>query len=193
MNNDIYSFYELMQTYKVKIPIIQRDYAQGRTRNLPICKNFLKTLKENIINNKTINLDFIYGNVEKDVFLPLDGQQRLTTLFLLHWYSFAREMNMDSSIRETLKKFTYETRLSSRRFCDALLNNVISVDDSSVISEQILDSKWFFISWKYDATIRAMLKTIDEIHKIFKDVDSVWDALVNKKNVIFHLLILHLL
>ena len=190
MNNDIYSFYELMQTYKVKIPIIQRDYAQGRTRNLPICKNFLKTLKENIINNKTINLDFIYGNVEKDVFLPLDGQQRLTTLFLLHWYSFAREMNMGSSIRETLKKFTYETRLSSRRFCDALLNNAISVDDSAVISEQILDSKWFFISWKYDATIRAMLKTIDEIHKIFKDVDSVRDALVNKKNIIFHLLIL---
>ncbi len=81
MNNDIYSFYELMQTYKVQIPIIQRDYAQGRTKNLAICKNFLKTLKESIINNKTINLDFIYGNVDKDIFLPLDGQQRLTTLF----------------------------------------------------------------------------------------------------------------
>ena len=190
MNNDIYSFYELVQTYKVKIPIIQRDYAQGRTKNLTLCKNFLNALKESIINDKTINLDFIYGNVDRDIFLPLDGQQRLTTLFLLHWYSFTRETCMESSIRETLKKFTYETRLSSRRFCDALLNNPILVDDSGLISEQILDSKWFFISWKHDATIRAMLKTIDLIHEIFKDVDSIWDALVNRKNVIFHLLIL---
>ncbi len=59
-----------------------------------------------------------------------------------------------------------------------------------MISEQILDSKWFFISWKYDTTIRAMLKTIDAIHEIFKDVDSIWDALVNRRMVIFHLLIL---
>lgn len=190
MNNDLYSFYELVQTYKVQIPIIQRDYAQGRTKNLNICKNFLKTLKESITNDKTINLDFIYGNVDRDLFLPLDGQQRLTTLFLLHWYSFIRETDMESSARETLKKFTYETRLSSRRFCDSLLNNPVSVDDSALISEQILDSKWFFISWKNDATIRAMLQTIDLIHEIFKDADSVWDALVNRKNVIFHLLIL---
>ena len=190
MNNDIYSFYELLQTYKVQIPIIQRDYAQGRTKNLAICRNFLKTLRESIINDKTINLDFIYGNVERDIFLPLDGQQRLTTLFLLHWYSFTKETNMENSIRELLKKFTYETRLSSRRFCDSLLNNPIFIDDSTLISEQILDSKWFFISWKYDSTIRAMLKTIDVIHEIFKDIDSIWDALVNRKNVIFHLLIL---
>lgn len=128
--------------------------------------------------------------MDRDIFLPLDGQQRLTTLFLLHWYSFIRETNGESSIRESLKKFTYETRLSSRRFCDALLNNQILVDDSVLISEQILDSKWFFISWKHDATIRAMLKTIDIIHEIFQDVDSIWDALVNRKNVIFHLLIL---
>lgn len=190
MNNDIFSFYELLQTYKVQIPIIQRDYAQGRTKNLTICKNFLKTIKESVINDKNINLDFIYGNVDKDIFLPLDGQQRLTTLFLLHWYSFVRETNMENSIRESLKKFTYETRLSSRRFCDSLLNNSFSVDDSILISEQILDSKWFFTSWKYDATIRAMLNTIDVIHEIFKDVDSIWDALVNRKKVIFHLLIL---
>ena len=68
MNNDIYSFYELLQTYKVQILIIQRDYAQGRKKNLGICKNFLKTLKESIINlanqgktgqNVTISIVFV--------------------------------------------------------------------------------------------------------------------------------------
>ena len=30
MEKDIYSFYELVMQFKVKIPILQRDYAQGR-------------------------------------------------------------------------------------------------------------------------------------------------------------------
>ena len=191
MNNDIYSFYELVQSYKVKVPIIQRDYAQGRKINITICENFLKALKDSIVNNKTINLDFIYGNVDDEVFLPLDGQQRLTTLFLLHWYAFIKENSTDDSIRINLKKFSYETRLSSRRFCEALLDNTVTVDYSAeTISEQILDSKWFFISWKHDSTIRAMLRTIDIIHSVFKDVNNIWDALSNRKNIVFHLLIL---
>lgn len=190
MSKDIFSFYELMQNYKVKIPIIQRDYAQGREKNVVICENFLKALKESIVNKKNINLDFIYGNVENNVFYPLDGQQRLTTLFLLHWYSFVKEINNDIE-REVLKKFSYETRLSSRRFCEALLENSVSVDASCIsISEQILDSKWFFISWKNDSTIRAMLRTIDIIHTLFKNVNNIWNSLVNRKNIIFHLLIL---
>ena len=174
----------------MKVPIIQRDYAQGREKNVVICENFLKAIKVNIINSKPINLDFIYGNVDGNVFLPLDGQQRLTTLFLLHWYAFVKDVNDDQN-RDILKKFSYETRLSSRRFCEALLDNCVSMDDlHTSISKQILDSKWFFISWKYDTTIRAMLRTIDIIHSVFKDMDNVWDALVYRKNVVFHLLIL---
>ena len=145
MQNDLYSFYELMQAYEVKVPIIQRDYAQGRKNNIGLCENFLEALKESILSNKTINLDFIYGNVEDKVFLPLDGQQRLTTLFLLHWYAYVKECN-NTEIRDVLKKFSYETRLSSRRFCEALLDNNISVDVTvSSISSQIIDSKWLFI------------------------------------------------
>ncbi|MCM1307199.1 MAG: DUF262 domain-containing protein [Butyrivibrio sp.] len=190
MNKDIYSFYELVQSYNVKVPIIQRDYAQGRKINITICENFLKALKNSVVYDKTINLDFIYGNIEGEVFLPLDGQQRLTTLFLLHWYAFMKENNTDDSIRVNLKKFSYETRLSSRRFCEALLDNKVTVSSSETISEQILDSKWFFISWKHDSTIRAMLITIDTIHSIFKDVNDIWESLVNRKNIVFHLLIL---
>lgn len=119
------------------------------------------------------------------------GQQRLTTLFLLHWYAFVKENNADDFARTNLKKFSYETRLSSRRFCEALLDNTVAIDSSAeTISEQILDSKWFFISWKHDSTIRAMLRTIDTIHYVFKDIDDIWESLVNRKNIVFHLLIL---
>ena len=45
MSKDIYSFYELVQSYSVKVPIIQRDYAQGRKRNVTICENFLRFIR----------------------------------------------------------------------------------------------------------------------------------------------------
>lgn len=190
MNNGICSFYELLESYEVKIPILQRDYAQGRDENISICENFLKALKESITLNRIINLDFIYGNVDGNTFLPLDGQQRLTTLFLLHWYTYVKECDNDS-IRKTLKRFSYETRLSSRRFCEALIDNYVSVESSvNSISEQILDSKWFFLSWKHDPTIRAMLRTLDLIHLVFKDINNIWESIVTRKNIVFHLLIL---
>lgn len=190
MEKDIYSFYQLVEQYEVKIPILQRDYAQGREENLSICDNFLKALKDSVSQNKDINLDFIYGNVDNGVFLPLDGQQRLTTLFLLHWYAAEKE-SINVKERNILKKFSYETRLSSRRFCEALLDNNISTNNSEeLISDQILDSKWFYLSWKLDPTIRAMLHTIDLIHHIFKDTNDIWTALVYRKNIVFHLLIL---
>ena len=35
-----------------------------------------------------VTLDFVYGDIDANgVMTPLDGQQRLTTLFLLHWYA----------------------------------------------------------------------------------------------------------
>ena len=89
------SFYRLFSEkgFKIQIPIIQRDYAQGRKDEKEVRTTFLDALynylEENIPNR---DLDFIYGSLEQigdeTVFVPLDGQQRLTTLFLLHWYLF---------------------------------------------------------------------------------------------------------
>jgi uncharacterized protein with ParB-like and HNH nuclease domain len=47
---------------------------------------FRSYLEENKPNR---DLDFVYGSTEQEEeiekFIPLDGQQRLTTLFLLQW------------------------------------------------------------------------------------------------------------
>ncbi|MBR5352138.1 MAG: DUF262 domain-containing protein [Bacteroidales bacterium] len=73
---------------KIEIPKIQRDFAYGRTDEKNIRKRdlFLKSLFD-AINGKPITLDFIYGDVKENVLTPLDGQQRLTTLYLLYWYA----------------------------------------------------------------------------------------------------------
>lgn len=190
-NDDILSFYELLNKQEVKIPIIQRDYAQGRKTNEQICLNFLSVLKDSVVHNISINLDFVYGNIINDVFQPLDGQQRLTTLYLLHWYAFNKDCATKSEIRKLLLKFSYETRLSSRRFCEALISHPIIIpDDKEKISTLIKNTEWFFTSWNQDPTIRSMLNTIDNIHLLFNEVDNLWKSLSEKRLITFHLLIL---
>lgn len=76
---------------KILIPRIQRDYAQGRQEKHPteVRNNLLSDFFEN---NGNIDFGFIFGTQEvrrlgrrtERCFVPIDGQQRLTTLFLFY-------------------------------------------------------------------------------------------------------------
>ncbi len=172
LKNKQYSFFSLLKIVGIKIPIIQRDYAQGRDEAKEIRDKFLDKLFEIISNNETINLDFVYGTIksdnirEDDYLIPLDGQQRLTTLFLLHYYLGLKE---NKSI-EFLKKFTYETRLSSREFCRFLI-------EKSVYPKDITNQNWFFSEWENDPTIKSMLVMLDSIEEKFKNCKNCFDNL----------------
>lgn len=195
-NNSIqYTFWELIKNYKIVIPIIQRDYAQGRdgSKISEIRRTFLNTLYEMIENkDRSVDLDFVYGSIKlfrnfqsdtvDKVFTPLDGQQRLTTLFLLHWY-LAREQNgsLSNEHKEILKNFTYETRTSSKEFCRDLINNKIVIEDNSSAKQVIVNSSWFFLAWEKDPTIKSMLNMIEDIHKKFQNNrNKLFDNLVSK-------------
>ena len=60
-----------------------------------IRSNFLDVLHEAVTGGEPVGLDFVYGEVENGTLRPLDGQQRLTTLFLLHWYLALRTDRLD--------------------------------------------------------------------------------------------------
>ena len=126
----VLSFEELIQSQKLEIPIIQRDYAQGRKDKQEIRDNFLKALLECLVSDKPIKLDFVYGSSVNSAFQPLDGQQRLTTLFLLHWYAATKDTVLKDK-NKLLNKFSYETRITSRDFCSALVNNEIGIQPTS--------------------------------------------------------------
>ncbi|MFW2585612.1 GmrSD restriction endonuclease domain-containing protein [Aliarcobacter butzleri] len=180
----ITNFWQLLKEHNIVIPIIQRDYAQGRKDKEEIRDNFLNALFQSINTDTPIKLDFIYGSVEDGDSQPLDGQQRLTTLFLLHWYAAVKSQLINKDIMSVLKKFTYETRISSREFCNTLVFNPIQITKTIVISSQIVDSAWFFLSWKKDPTIDAMLRTLDDIHKYFFDIENLWEKLTSDTNLI---------
>lgn len=165
---------------KIEIPIIQRDYAQGR--NTPevnkIRKRFLTSLYNALIENKQLKLDFVYGDInEKKELTPLDGQQRLTTLFLLHWY-IARHEGIEEDKLDFLKKFSYETRYSARNFCENLVNANYKPNFSfEKLSDDITDQSWMPLDWMHDPTISAMLNMLDDIHSMFKDTNGLWPRL----------------
>ncbi len=183
-NTNIYkgenlSFFELLEKHYVEIPIIQRDYAQGRKDKEEIRVKFLDALFSAIEENKNIKLDFIYGSDVEGVFQPLDGQQRLTTLFLLHWYATTISTSPNDKVLERLSKFSYETRITSRDFCKALIGSKIQINKDSELSTQIIDSSWFYLSWKKDPTIDSMLRTIDDIHKLFFNTNNLLEKLTS--------------
>lgn len=80
-----------LQERKIEIPIIQRDYAQGRIGKEHLRERFLGEMIAALQGKRSpMTLDFVYGTVENEALWPLDGQQRLTTLWLLHWYIAVR-------------------------------------------------------------------------------------------------------
>ena len=174
---------------KIEIPIIQRDYAQGR-KNDEVCRirdKFLDALLYSIQNNRRITLDFVYGDISREgILTPLDGQQRLTTLFLLYWYA-AKKENMNVIDYEFLNHFSYATRFSSRDFCQELIK--YSPDFSQIkLSDSIKDQAWYPYEWKNDPTIQSMLVMIDSIHEKFKNLEKLWKSLVVDKNISFYFL-----
>lgn len=192
-----YTLYTLLENNLVKIPLIQRDYAQGRESEKELRNSFITKIQK-ILNDGTekLNLDFVYGYTEKtsqskNDFIPLDGQQRLTTLWLLHWYFASKEGKLikgeeTNEVKSTLLNFTYETRISSKRFCENLVNNPISnLEKMESVKDEIIDSSWFMTSWKNDPTIMAMLNMLETIHTTLADSESVWDKLTLNELITF--------
>lgn len=149
------TLWKFLQNRKIEIPIIQRDYAQGRIGKEKLRETFLSDLKKALDNNTTLKLDFVYGSFENNSLNPLDGQQRLTTLWLLHWYIAFKAGKLKEN-ESTFKKFTYETRTSSREFCNKLSEIRVEISDENIV-KLIENQTWFFSEWKQDPTIQAML------------------------------------
>ncbi len=163
---------QILQFEKIEIPMIQRDYAQGRgtRKDKEIQLNetgaaFLEAIFEALLNDTGMELDFIYGAIQRQGFIPLDGQQRLTTLFLLYWYIGSRELPAPEAqnLMKELGKFTYSTRTSSRRFCEQLCATGISF--ATPPSQELSDQSWFYQSYQKDPTVKAMLNMLDAIHE----------------------------
>ena len=74
MANNNMTFWKLIVSYKICIPIIQRDYAQGREGESESEKRekFLNSILNHLETEKQMHLDFVYGREKDNVFFPID-------------------------------------------------------------------------------------------------------------------------
>lgn len=199
-----FSFKSFLEQYHVVIPMVQRDYAQGRTTDdvTRVRNRFLEAIKSYLVksedDNDVMKMDFIYGEkelvwstttankLEKIIVTPLDGQQRLTTLYLLHWYA-AKKGVVEASNYEFLTNFTYDIRPSSRDFCSHLLQYV--PDWSLSFYDQLVDQNWFMGEWLNDPTVIGMLVMLDSINDKFGNIANLWEILTGEKaRIVFYFL-----
>ena len=185
------------QIAEIVIPKIQRDYAQGRSGDAEsVREDFVQALYEALHDDNDgsrCSLNFIYGQLRKATglrkvsFVPLDGQQRLTTLFLLHWY-LSRLENRAEDI-PYLSSFRYDIRYSSSEFSTMFLRDVrcLTLDEQDVLwlaskgvqtkPGEIVPQGWmarwlqnkpgFTDCWLEDPTIVGMLAMLETIHDQF--------------------------
>ncbi len=165
------TFCDFVRKYDVEIPRIQRDYTYGsgteKTEEV-LCK-LLSDIYEALVDpSKNLILDFVYGSKNnRNNFEPLDGQQRLTTLFLLHLYaSWGYRGNMP------VLKFNYSTRDNTASFCESITDPQKFTYDfkGDSIDEQIQDCAFFRASFNDDPSIRSMLSVLVRIEERFKEL-----------------------
>lgn len=230
--NSVKAFSDLVSRVGIEIPLIQRDYVQGRIHDIrglqgrgddaskALLKKYIgeQERRDNFINQlinallcpetASMQLTFIYGTVEdtnanslvhEKSLVPLDGQQRLTTLFLLANLLIYKQSSADlvafesrsefASLKKGLASFRYKTRPSSEAFCSALARETICETDGS-ISVRLKAQSWFGDEWSLDPSVQAMLQMLDGMESMLegKDVKSMLENLVAGKGIEFELL-----
>lgn len=197
------TFWRLVKD-KITIPTLQRDYiyGAGTPKTEEVLGNMLETFKHAVITKQEVTLDFVYGSESKaKEFMPLDGQQRLTTLYLLHYYAAIVSGNLNSegsNISEAtgkdfdiLSRFSYATRNCTIAFCNKLL-----IDKHKEIGEAILNAKPgdttafstylkdlddFRGAFYTDPSVMSMIAVLDRIHNEFGTIPNLWPVLTSEE------------
>lgn len=163
------------------IPGIQRHYVQGANnpKAESVRKQFIKEIFTAIEKKQNeFNLHFIYGPINtngEDSFVPVDGQQRLTTLWLIARYAAEKAEPSDrKDLLSLLSRFTYEDRINAKRFCQALTCEDSRWDITQDPNPDILCQDWFVDYWKEDETVASMIRMLSTIYEEWnKHQDSI--------------------
>lgn len=193
------TLWKALEQYHIVIPTIQRDYAQGRKNDPKIAqirKTFLQALVQSLTKNQELELDFVYGSLNHKTLELLDGQQRLTTLFLLHCYLVHKnKLNIKEIdvVKERLQKFSYQTRTSSKLFISQLVAKLVEKEWSGKPSMTIENEAWFLAVWRKDPTIISILTMLDELDSLLAsktadELNKLWVNLSNQSVLNFYLL-----
>lgn len=134
------------------------------------------------------------SGTDRNAFVPVDGQQRLTTLWLFHWL-LAIKAGRGEELAEKLEKFTYATRPSSKTFMRKLCKEGLEIPPEKIgqgLKAHIEDLAWFEDEWKLDKSIDGFLVMLEAIatHPAVQDSspNELLDRLLEDRLIIFYFL-----
>jgi len=93
-----------LKEYKFRIPLYQREYAWGKDEVEQLI-NDLETFQERKINKKYFLGNIVVDRIDENYYDVIDGQQRLTTLYLLMILLENEVYELNYEIREEDDKF----------------------------------------------------------------------------------------
>ncbi len=167
----------------IRIPLLQRDYVQGG--NTELIRRFLKALLDD---KKPCDLNYIYGYEEQGEFIPVDGQQRLITLWLLHLYVY-KLYGLEYTV-----KLKFASREYAQDFSAMLVEKLAEVlknktSKATELDKLIENETWFFKSWKSSETVKSMLGTLRELHKLALPLKrTLWKSFAEGRRISFSFL-----
>jgi hypothetical protein len=183
--------YSLSQLFsgdnKIIIPDLQRDYCWGdkawnkeKNNYTELVSNFTKNLLDSYIDkpkdNLTLGLIYGYENPKNHIQLS-DGQQRITTLFLLLGMlnrrvenKFQKHLISDYELKEDDKEpyLLYAIRESTLYFLGDLVNNFFLKNGIQKV-EDIKKQDWYFKEYDLDSSIQSMISAIKTIDNLLEE------------------------
>ena len=166
---------------KIIIPDLQRDYCWGTTFDKD-GKNLVERFIENITDNKDkeLNLGLLYGYEAPLGHIQLcDGQQRITTLFLLLGMLnrksndvFRRLLISETEENDDWEPYLqYAIRESSLYFLSDL-TRFFFIENKDVAVSEIRRQPWYFKDYDLDPSIQSMIAAMEKI-----------ETIINEKNI----------
>mgnify|MGYP003445894305 CR=1 FL=1 len=171
---------------KIIIPDLQRDYCWGTKDEL--AKNFVAGLYDYYENRKgndtKLGLGMFYGYEEPIGHIQLcDGQQRLTTLFLLigmlNRYSdsqgiFKKYLISEEEMEDDKEPYLlYSIRESTLYFLSDLITHIFFTNEIEL--KQIKEQAWYFKDYDLDPSIQSMLAVLTQIEEILENKTDIND------------------
>lgn len=186
---------------KIMIPDLQRDYCWGNPEN-NLVKGFVDGLLE-MNHNQSITMGLIYGYYNK--YMPehlqlCDGQQRLTTLFIIigvlnRKLGFMKYANLlmssfEFNCDDQEPYLQYAIRESSLYFLSDLTVNYFLKKGLETV-EDISKQPWFLNEYCVDPTVNSIINAIETIeccleNKSDEELASLGDFISTKLDFLFY-------
>lgn len=148
----------------ILVPQLQRDYVQGAHQD-----KIIPFIAELLDVSCSVDLNYIYGTMaDENTFQPIDGQQRLTTIWLIM-------LCLHKALNITFPgHLNYSAREYANDFSEKLLT--ASVEDL----KNPRQATWYIRAWDNDPSIRAMCSTLEIIWRFLPtdkiQVTNIYDS-----------------